>query len=129
MREERIYATYIMTNVQRGVLYVGVTGDLIGRARQHRFGEVPGFTRSWGCKRLVWFELHGDVTQAIAREKKIKRWRRTWKFELIEALNPAWTDLWEGLAGSGRYPWEDECGQDPRGISARLWFDEDRPRG
>jgi len=129
MGEERVYAVYMMTNVQRGVLYVGVTGDLVTRVRQHRDGEIGGFTRDWGCKRLVWFEFHGEVERAIAREKAIKRWLRTWKFQLIEALNPGWEDLWEGLAGAGRYPWENELGQDPEGIGARLWFDEDRPRG
>ena len=90
MAEEKAYAVYIMTNTPRSVLYTGVAGELTTRVLQHRDGEIPGFTRDWGCKMLVWFELHGDVTEAIAREKVIKRWRRAWKFELIERTNPGW---------------------------------------
>ncbi|HEX7761402.1 MAG TPA: GIY-YIG nuclease family protein [Caulobacteraceae bacterium] len=129
MAEEHIYAVYIMTNVQRGVLYTGVTGDLLTRAQQHRDGEVPGFTRTRGCKTLVWFELHGDISQAIAREKLIKRWRRGWKFDLIEALNPGWQDLWPGLVGSEPYPWEAMIGDTGAGAAKDLWSSEGRPRG
>jgi putative endonuclease len=77
------YCVYIMTNTPRGVLYVGVTSRLLYRVSQHRLGTHEGFTRKYGLKILVWFETHGDVREAIHREKLIKRWRRQWKFDLI----------------------------------------------
>ncbi len=92
-----VYAVYIVTNRPRGVLYTGVTGRLAQRAWQHREGAVPGFTRTYNLKRLVWFEPHEDMIEAITREKRIKRWRRAWKFELIERDNPQWRDLGPGL--------------------------------
>jgi putative endonuclease len=124
MAEERIYAVYIVTNTPRGVLYVGVTSDLVGRGRQHRLGELQGFTRRWGCKQLVWFEWHGDISEAIHREKLIKRWRRSWKFELVERMNPEWRDLWPALMGEETYPWETAPGVEPPGAQDRvgLWF-------
>ncbi|HEX7760986.1 MAG TPA: GIY-YIG nuclease family protein [Caulobacteraceae bacterium] len=76
-----------------GVLYVGVTNDLPRRLMEHRENLVPGFTREHHCHLLVWYELHDLMTEAILREKRIKRWRRAWKFELIENLNPDWSDL------------------------------------
>jgi putative endonuclease len=88
-----------MTNRFRGVLYVGMTSDLPERVRMHREGDLPGFTRKWGLKRLVWYEDHGCAEGAIAQEKRIKRWLRQWKFELIEAQNPQRDDLWPVIAG------------------------------
>ncbi|MFY8210434.1 MAG: GIY-YIG nuclease family protein, partial [Caulobacter sp.] len=70
------YAVYLMSNTRRGVLYVGVTSNLSSRAQQHREHLLPGFTRRYGCTRLVWFEIHTDIESAIQREKLIKRWRR-----------------------------------------------------
>jgi putative endonuclease len=104
---EHIYAVYVMANARRGVLYIGVTSDLPSRGLQHRDGTIEGFTRRYGCKSLVWFELHGDIRDAIDREKRVKRWRRDWKFRLVEAANPDWIDLWPALMGQARYPWED----------------------
>jgi putative endonuclease len=81
-----------------GTLYVGVTSNLLQRIYQHRKGMLGGFTARHGCKRLVWFELHGDMEQAILREKRVKRWLRPWKYELIARDNPTWRDLAEDFA-------------------------------
>lgn len=78
-------------------LYTGVTTDLTRRVYEHREGLIEGFSNRYGTKSLVWYELHDDIGHAILREKKIKRWRRRWKFELIEAQNPDWNDLYLGL--------------------------------
>ena len=99
MRDPKAFAVYIMTNPRRGVLYVGMTSDLPGRVWKHREAALAGFTRDWGLKRLVWYEAHACAEGAITREKRIKRWRRPWKFELIEACNPDWDDLWPEITG------------------------------
>ena len=96
---DRAFFVYILTNADRGVLYTGVTNDLIRRAYQHREGLNRGFTRCFNCDRLVWFEMHGEVGPAIIREKLIKRWRRDWKIAMIEAGNPDWLDLWPMIIG------------------------------
>ena len=88
------YWVYILASGRNGTLYVGVTNDLLRRASEHRNGLVPGFTRRYGVTQLVYFELHQDINEAILREKRIKRWRRAWKCELIEKTNPQWRDLW-----------------------------------
>jgi putative endonuclease len=75
--------------------YVGVTSDLIARIWQHRTGALGGFTSRHRVKRLVWFEMHGDMEHAIAREKQLKNWKREWKIALIEEANPTWSDLAE----------------------------------
>jgi len=102
---EHAYAVYLMTNIRRGVLYVGITSNLPYRVQQHREHLLPGFTNRHGCTRLVWFEVHTDIEGAIQREKLIKRWRREWKFELVEARNPEWVDLYPALIGEADYPW------------------------
>jgi putative endonuclease len=99
VRDPKVFAVYIMTNTFRGVLYVGMTSDLPGRVWKHREDVLEGFTRRYGLKRLVWYEPHASAEGAITREKQIKRWRRTWKFELIEARNPEWLDLWPEITG------------------------------
>jgi putative endonuclease len=86
-------AVYIVTNKRNGTLYLGVTSNLPQRAYQHREGEIDGFSRQYGCKQLVWFEHYEEITAAIAREKELKKWRRAWKIDLIEKLNPQWRDL------------------------------------
>ena len=88
---------YFMTNRHSGVLYVGVTSDLVRRAWQHRAGVVEGFTTRYRLKRLVYAEFHSDIRGAIQREKNIKHWPRSWKIELIEAQNPDWVDLYDSL--------------------------------
>jgi putative endonuclease len=97
MGREHAYFVYILASKRNGTLYVGVTGDLYGRIVEHRDGLIPGFTKRYGVKTLVYFEEHDDVDQAILREKRIKRWRRNWKIELIETRNPEWRDLWIDL--------------------------------
>jgi putative endonuclease len=89
-------AVYIMANRRNGTLYTGVTSDLAGRVWQHKNGTI-GFTARYGCKQLVWYELHDEMLWAIAREKQIKAGSRRKKLALIEATNPAWTDLYEGI--------------------------------
>jgi putative endonuclease len=74
-----------------------VTSDLPGRIHQHRNGLLPGFTRKYHVRMLVWFEQHATMEEAILREKRIKKWNRAWKLELIEATNPGWRDLAEDL--------------------------------
>jgi putative endonuclease len=93
----RTPAVYLLASRRNGTLYVGVTSDLIGRIWQHRNVVSAGFTSRHGVTSLVWFETHDTMSQAIAREKAIKQWRRIWKIELIEARNPDWLDLYPGL--------------------------------
>jgi len=88
---------YILASKRNGTLYTGVTGNLLNRVWEHKSGSVPGFTRRYGVKQLVWFEIHTTMEQAIIREKQIKEWQRKWKLELIEALNPEWRDLYDDL--------------------------------
>jgi putative endonuclease len=88
---------YIMTNRPGGVLYIGVTSDLIRRASEHRQGELGGFTYRYWLKQLVYFEQYEDILDAIAREKEIKKWHRAWKVALIEKENPGWNDLYERI--------------------------------
>jgi putative endonuclease len=88
---------YMMTNRPGGVLYIGVTSDLIRRASEHRAGEIDGFTKRYELKRLVYFERHDDIRDAISREKILKKWNRAWKDELIATTNPGWNDLYEGI--------------------------------
>lgn len=92
------YWVYILASKPRGTLYVGVTNDLLRRISEHREGAVPGFTKDYNIKMLVYFEEHPDVEQAIAREKKLKRWARAWKIELIRTRNPDWDDLFGDIA-------------------------------
>jgi len=94
MERDRQPAVYIMANRRNGTLYVGVTSDLSKRVWQHREGSVEGFTARYGCKMLVWFELHEIMESAILREKQLKAGSRTKKLALIEAGNPGWSDLY-----------------------------------
>ena len=84
---------YIMADRYRGGLYTGVTANLAARVRQHRSGDGSDFCRRYDLDRLVWAEHAPDITDAIAHEKRVKRWRREWKFALIERGNPEWRDL------------------------------------
>ena len=87
-------AVYIMTDKRYGVLYSGVTSDLVARVSKHRVSEFEGFAAKYRCTRLVWCEIHKDMKVAIQRETSIKRYSRQWKINLIEATNPGWNDLW-----------------------------------
>jgi len=93
MTRRPFICVYMMTNRMHGTLYIGVTANLIARVEQHRAGEVPGFTATYGLKRLVWFEQHDLIIDAIQREKSLKKYRRDWKINLIERDNPNWDDL------------------------------------
>ncbi|MBB4640682.1 GIY-YIG nuclease family protein [Rhizorhapis suberifaciens] len=84
---------YIMASHRNGTLYTGVTSNLLKRVHEHRLGLIPGFTTDYGVKRLVYFEQHGTMENAIGREKQIKKWKRQWKIDLIERDNPDWNDL------------------------------------
>ncbi|MDQ4419466.1 GIY-YIG nuclease family protein [Sphingobium sp. DEHP117] len=89
---------YMMADRYRGTLYVGVTSDLPARIYQHRTGTDSDFCVKYGPTRLVWAEHGDDILSCIAQEKRIKRWRRQWKFDLIERGNPEWRDLFDLLA-------------------------------
>ena len=91
-------AVYIMASKPNGTPYTGVTSNLVQRAWQHRNGLVAGFTKRYDCKLLVWYELAGTMHAAITREKQIKGGSRMKKLALIEAMNPAWCDLWDDIA-------------------------------
>ncbi len=95
--EKRGYV-YIMASKPNGTLYIGVTSDLLKRVWEHRENVVDGFTKRYGCKILVWFEVHDRIEDAIVREKQMKEWRRAWKIRQIVELNPDWTDLFPTLA-------------------------------
>ncbi|MDN3647205.1 GIY-YIG nuclease family protein [Pontixanthobacter aestiaquae] len=84
---------YLLASKRNGTLYLGVTSDLLARIHQHRTGTIEGFSKEHNVKMLVWFEQHGTMEDAIQREKRIKKWRRAWKLDLIEQANPTWRDL------------------------------------
>ena len=88
---------YIMASKRNGTLYIGVTNDLMKRAYEHREGLIDGFSKRYGCKQLVWYEVHDRVDEAIHREKQMKEWRRAWKLRAIKAANPNWNDLFQSL--------------------------------
>jgi len=91
---EKQFYVYILANKQKGTLYLGVTSDLIKRVWQHKNGWVEGFTKKYGVKRLVYYEVHENAESAIQREKQVKKWRRAWKMKLIEDKNSEWRDLY-----------------------------------
>ena len=88
---------YIMTDRPNGTLYIGVTSNLVRRVWEHREGVVEGFTETYGLKRLVYYEGHESIVEAIRREKTLKHWVRAWKARLIVESNPGWVDLYPTL--------------------------------
>ena len=84
---------YLLASRRNGTLYVGVTSDLMKRIAEHRDGLIEGFTKDYGVRRLVWFEQHATMDAAILREKRIKKWKREWKINLIREQNADWRDL------------------------------------
>ena len=94
---EKQFYVYCVTNCKNGVLYIGVTSNLVGRIWQHKNKVVKGFTQKYNLKLLVYFEIHTDINSAIHREKRLKEWKREWKIALIEKDNPEWYDLYDGL--------------------------------
>ena len=93
MRDTFIPCVYLLASRRHGTLYVGVTSNLLARVMQHQEGLIPGFTKRYGVKRLVWYEAHETMEAAILREKRIKEWRRAWKIDLIQAHDEGWT-IW-----------------------------------
>ncbi|MGX1496069.1 putative endonuclease [Labrenzia sp. MBR-25] len=87
------YYVYILASRKNGTLYIGVTNDLARRVDGHRAGRVDSFTRKHGVDRLVFAEAFNDLNEAIAMEKRLKKWHRAWKIQLIEKANPQWDDL------------------------------------
>jgi len=83
----------MLASKRNGTLYIGVTGNLAGRISEHREDVRGGFTKRYGVHTLVWFEEFADIHDAILREKRLKKWQRAWKIELIEKMNPDWMDL------------------------------------
>jgi putative endonuclease len=90
---------YILASGWDGTLYVGVTSDLLKRVWEHKNDMIEGFTKTYRVHNLVWFEQHESMESAILREKAVKEWKRAWKVELIEELNPKWQDLYDTLLG------------------------------
>jgi putative endonuclease len=88
---------YLTASRKHGTLYLGVTNNLVRRIHEHKSKATPGFTSRYNVVRLVWFECYDDPTNAIAREKDIKKWRRDWKIRLIEEENPDWADLFASI--------------------------------
>ena len=94
----KAFFVYMMTNRPNGVLYIGVTSNLLQRVHQHRTGVINGFTKRYNLHHLVWFEAHATAETALHREKRMKEWKRAWKIKRIEAMNPGWCDLFEQIA-------------------------------
>jgi putative endonuclease len=86
-------AVYVLASKPYGTLYIGATSNLASRLEAHRSGVVEGFTKDYGVGRLVYFELHETMLDALQREKQMKKWNRAWKLELIAKANPLWADL------------------------------------
>jgi putative endonuclease len=95
----RSYYVYILANRIGGTLYIGVTHNLVRRVYEHKSGAAESFTKRYDVYRLVYFECFDDIKQAILREKRLKKWPRTWKISLIEKDNPNWIDLYPQIAG------------------------------
>jgi putative endonuclease len=94
--EETSYRLHF-SQQKNGTLYVGVTSDLVKRVWEHKNNFVEGFTKKYSVHQLVWYEWHDNIESAVKRERQIKEWKRNWKLELIEQLNPNWHDLYDDL--------------------------------
>jgi putative endonuclease len=90
---------YLLASKRDGILYIGVTSDLEHRMAEHSQGVIVGFTKRYGVKRLVYYEMHLSMDAAIRREKRLKDWRRAWKVRLIETMNPEWCNLFDPETG------------------------------
>ncbi len=91
------YYVYIIASRRDGAIYTGVANDLVRRIYEHRTKAVAGFTSKYNITQLVWFEVYDDPVSAITREKELKKWKRSWKIQSIEAENPDWKDLYESI--------------------------------
>ena len=92
-------AVYLLASERNGTLYVGVTSDLVKRIYEHKRDLADGFTKKYGIKMLVWFEMTNNISVAITREKQIKKWNRLWKLRLVDQSNPEWRDLYSDIVG------------------------------
>jgi putative endonuclease len=99
----RNYYVYILASRKNGVLYIGVTNNLLKRVNQHKNNLVKGFSHNFNVHKLVYYEQTADVRSAIIREKQLKKWNRSWKIELIEKENPEWRDLYFELGGTYKH--------------------------
>lgn len=97
MSFDKHYFVYILASKRNGTLYIGVTNNLIRRVYEHKNDLIEGFTKKYGVHHLVYYEMTNDVKSAIEREKRLKKWNRKWKLELIEKMNPQWKDLYDEL--------------------------------
>ncbi|WP_435641696.1 GIY-YIG nuclease family protein [Micavibrio aeruginosavorus] len=95
--ERKNFCVYILAKGRNQTFYVGVTSDLKKRIWQHKNEIADGFTKEYGLKTLVYYEVFDDVEQAILREKRLKKWNRTWKMRVVEEMNPDWKDLYDDL--------------------------------
>lgn len=95
---EKRFWVYILADEPYGTLYVGITNDLVRRSWEHREGLYKGHSKKYGIKQLVYYEEYPTAMDAITREKKLKKWRRDWKKQLINDFNPRWQDLYEQLS-------------------------------
>lgn len=91
---DKEFYVYIMTSQRKGTLYVGVTSDLVKRVWQHKNNAVEGFTKKYEVHQLIYYEQHATAETALNREKRLKEWKRQWKIDLIESINPYWNDLY-----------------------------------
>jgi len=94
---DKQFFVYILANRKHGTLYIGVTSNLMQRTYQHKSKIVRGFTKRYNVHKLVYFETFDDPISAITREKRLKKWDREWKLQLIEKENPGWVDLYDTL--------------------------------
>lgn len=97
MKRQNTYFVYILASKLNGTLYTGITSNLSARVWQHKNNVVEGFTQKHFVHKLVYFEEHSSPSDAILREKQIKKWNRSWKIRLIEEKNPEWKDFWEDI--------------------------------
>ena len=93
------YFIYILASKRNGTLYLGITSNLLKRVYEHKNNLIDGFTKKYNVHTLLYYETYNDIYDAIAREKRIKKWKRSWKIELIEKSNPKWEDLYYRLSG------------------------------
>jgi putative endonuclease len=93
----KVASIYILTNKRNGTLYIGITSDLIKRIYQHKNGCVDSFSKKYNTHILVYYEQYMDMYEAIAREKQLKKWNRSWKLQLIDEFNPHWVDLYDEI--------------------------------
>ena len=98
------FYVYILCNKRNGTLYTGVTSGIIKRTYEHKNKLDDGFTRKYNLQSLVWYEIHKTADSAITREKRIKKWERKWKLELIEKNNPEWDDLYDYICENSGFP-------------------------